>query len=133
MKRLLIAAAALAASVGGLPAAAHAQYQYGGGHDQSDDDWNNGGNTYDEFQAEYQHVVQVIRHGMSDGTISRYQAQRYYRELQSIGRAAYYAQRYGDYEGGEVQQRLERLHDRVDARHERAHERQDRYYDPHYR
>lgn len=137
MRKLLVASVALAALTGATMATAHPQDQYHGGYyqddDDDDDDWNNGGDTYAEFRAEYQHVAQVIRHAVSDGTMSPYRARRYFRELESIGRAAYYAQQDGDYDGDYAQERLERLHERVDARHARNHGRQDRYLDPHYR
>jgi len=107
--------------------------QHGSNYQQDDDDWNNGGDTYAEFEEEYRHILQVIQHGQRDRTISRYRAQQFYRELQSIRRAAYYDQQDGGYEGDYVQSRLERLHDRIDARHDRNHERQDRYGDPHNR
>ena len=107
-------------------------YRHGGAYDGYDG-WNNGGDTYAEFQQEYQYVLGVIQHGLRDGTIPRYQAQQYYRELQSIRRAAYYDQLQGGYEGDYVQERLERLHARVDARHDDNHDRQDGYYNPYQR
>jgi len=131
MRKFFIAGVAWAALIGAVPATAQSTHYHGGTYEQDDDDWNNGGDTYAEFQEEYQHVVQVIQHGLRDRTISRYRAQQFYRELQSIRRAAYYDQLEGGYEGDYVQSRLERLHDRIDATHDRNHERQDRYGDPH--
>jgi len=131
MKRIFITGVALAALMGAAPATAQPGHHQGGAYEQDDDDWNNGGDTYAEFEEESRHILQVIQHGQRDRTISRYRAQQFYRELQSIRRAAYYDQQDGGYEGDYVQRRLERLHDRIDARHDRNHERQDRYGDPH--
>ena len=122
MKRLLIALAAATACVSGA-AQAHTEshVQIGGGYAQ-DDDWNNGGDSYDEFQAEYQHILQGIRHGLSDGTFNRYEASQFYRELQNIRLSAYYARDGWDDSGDEIQARLEQLHERMHIIHERRYQ-----------
>jgi len=117
----------------GYPSSGYGYNGRQGGAYEQYNGWNNGGDSYAEFQEEYQHVLQVIQHGLRDRTIPRFAAQQYYRELQSIRRAAYYDQQEGGYEGDYVQARLERLHDRIDATHDRNHERQDAYYNPYNR
>ncbi len=90
--------------------------------------WNNGGDTYAEFQQEAQHIERVIQHGLRDGTIPRFKAKQFYRELQSIRRAAYIDAQRGGFEGDYVQARLERLDAWVDATHDRNHDRRDENY-----
>ena len=124
MKRLLIALAATTVLAAGGVASAHDfPGQNEGGYDQ-DEDWNNGGSDYSQFQQEYDHITQGIQHGLSDGSYTRYQAAQYYRELQNIRRWAYYQQENGDYDSGQTQARLERLHERMHRAHARGHQRQ---------
>lgn len=126
MKRVLMALAATAALAIAGSAQAHTEFhvQIGGGYAE-DNGWNNGGDSYDEFQEEYQHILQGIRHGLNDGSFSRYEASQFYRELQSIRVSAYYAQNGWDDRGDYVQARLERLHERMHIIHERRHQDED--------
>lgn len=128
MKFLMVAAAAAALGTAGV---AHAQYpgqygygQYGGGYGG---DWNDGRGGYALFDQEYRHTIDGIRHGLSDGSLSRWEADRYYRELQGIRFDAMRSMRYGNYNYAYIQARMERLHERMHLRHERNHERYDGY------
>lgn len=101
MNKLLMVIAAGAAL--GTAAMASAQYsgqyrypgQYGGGYSENGD-WNQN-RSYADFDREYRHTIDGIRHGLSDGTFSPSRANDFYRELQSIRRAAYSSQQYGNY------------------------------------
>jgi hypothetical protein len=95
-----------------------------GHHD--DDSWNNGGETYADFNQEYQHIWEGIQHGLSDGSYTRRQAQGFYRSMQQIRARAASMERSGRYDTGDTQARLERLHETMHATHEAGHERLDR-------
>ena len=132
MRKFLMVAAAAAAL--GTAGAANAQYtgqygyqgQYGGGY-SGRSDWNYGRGNYAIFERQYRHEIEGIRHGLSDGTFSRWQADNFYRELESIRRDAYRSQRYGNYQDSYIQARMARLHERMHLKHERNHERNDAY------
>lgn len=130
MKGLLLTLAAVAALATAGQAMAHPDdenengYGRGGYYSQGSDWQDRGGGDYNAFQAQYAHDIEGIRHGLSDGSLSRYQASVYYRELQNIQRAAWYSQQRGGYDDGYIQQRLEVLHARMHQAHERGHERQ---------
>ena len=127
MKRFLTAVAASALLVAAGAANAHdLPYGQQQGEASQDQEWNNGGADYSQFQQEYDHILQSIRHSMSDGSLSRRQGAQFYRELQSIKRAAYSEEENGDYNSGWVQERLEQLHNRIHATHDREHQ-QNRY------
>lgn len=96
-------------------------------HDHGGEDWNNGGDTYAEFNQEYQHIWDGIQHGLSDGSYTRRQAQAYYRAMQQIRARASYMERQGRYDPEDTQARLERLHASMHVAHERGHDLQDRY------
>ena len=100
---------------------------------RSGDTWNNGGDTYAEFDQEYQHIWQNIQHGVSDGSYTRRQAQGFYRAMQQIKARASWMERNGRYDPEDTQARLERLHETMHTAHERGHELQDRYGDNNYR
>ena len=93
----------------------------------SGETWNNGGDTYAEFDQEYQHIWQNIQHGVRDGSYTRRQAQGYYRAMQQIRARANSMERQGRYDPDDTQARLERLHETMHAAHERGHDLQDRY------
>ncbi len=125
MKKFLMVAAAAAAF--GTAGVAHAQYpgqygygQYSGGY-QGSSDWNYGRGRSALFEREYQHTIEGIRHGLSDGTFSRSQANRFYRELESIRYDALRSMRYGNYQDAYIQARLGQLHQRMHFKHERNH------------
>ena len=102
--------------------------------DHHDDDaWNNGGATYADFSTEYQHIWQGIQHGLSDGSYTRWEAQRFYRAMQQIRARANWMERNGRYDPEDTQARLERLHETMHVAHERGHDRQDRNGDWNYR
>ncbi len=92
-----------------------------------DDNWNTGGDTYADFNQEYQHIWQGIQHGVSDGSYTRLQAQGFYRAMQQIRARAEYMERSGRYDPQDTQPRLERLHNVMHDAHERGHQLQDRY------
>ena len=96
---------------------------------QGGDDWNNGGDSYAEFNQEYRHIWAGIQHGLSDGSYTPRQARYFYRAMQQIRARADWMQRSGRYNPRDIQVRLERLHDTMHDAHERGHERQDAYSD----
>lgn len=128
---LMVAAAAGALANTGT---AHAQYypgqygygQYGGGY-SGGSDWNQSRGSYSQFQREYRHTLEGIRHGLSDGTFSRRQANRFYRELEGIRYDAFVAMRYGHYQDRYIQARMAQLHERMHFKHDRNHARYDGY------
>lgn len=124
-KLILIIGAGAAVAIAG-PASAQYSGQYGGGYRQTND-WNNRSQGFGQFDQQYRHTMQGIRHGLNDGTYSRSRANEFFRELQSIRRDAYRAQQYGNYRDDYVQVRMARLHERMHRKHDRAHERNDRY------
>ncbi len=131
MRKLLMVAAAVAAF--GSAGAANAQYagqygygNYGGGYSGSSD-WDQGRARYALFEREYRHTIDGIRHGLSDGTFSRRQADRFYRELESIRYNALQSMRYGNYQDRYIQARMVRLHQLMHFKHGRNHERYDGY------
>lgn len=130
MKFLIVAAAAAALSTTGAAQAQFAgQYgydQYRGGYSGASD-WSYGRGRYALFDREYRHTIDGIRHGLSDGTFSRRQADRFYRELESIRFDAMRSMRYGNYQDDYIQARMVRLHERMHFKHERNHERYDGY------
>jgi hypothetical protein len=93
----------------------------------SGDDWNNGGNSYAEFNDEYQHIAQNIQQGVRDGSYSRRQARSFSRTLQQIRDRADSMQRDGRYDPQDTQARLERLHNMLHDQHDAAQGRQDPY------
>ncbi len=97
------------------------------GEVSADEDWNNGGATYANFDQEFQHIWQGIQHGLSDGSYTRREAYQFYREMRNIRARAYWEERSGYYNPEEIQARLESLHERMHIAHERGHERLDRY------
>ena len=126
MKKFLIAVLATSALGLGVPAVAMA-------HPEDDDqavqnDWNNGGDSYNEFNQEYQHNWDGIQHGLSDGSYTPRQAQQYFRAMQQIRARADWMERSGYYDPEDIQNLLERLHDTMHIAHERAHERLDRRF-----
>lgn len=136
-KLLMVIAAGAALSTAGMASAQHSgQYGYSGqygGYSQNND-WNNRNRGYASFERQYRHTIDGIRHGLSDGTFTRSRANEFYRELQSIRRAAYLSQQYGNYSHQYAQARMARLHQRMHVKHERSHDRNDGYggYDPRY-
>ncbi len=134
---MVIAAGAALGTAGTATAQYSGQYgyngQYGGGYSQNND-WNYRNHGFAAFERQYRHTIDGIRHGLSDGTFTRSRANEFYRELQSIRRAAHLSQQYGNYRHGYIQARMARLHQRMHVRHDRAHDRNDGYggYDPRY-
>jgi hypothetical protein len=127
MRFLIVAAAAAALGTAGV---AHAQYpgQYGyGQYGGYGSDWNYSGGRHALFNRAYRHTIEGIRHGLSDGSYSRWEANRFYRELESIRYDAMRSMRYGNYNHRYIQARMDRLHQRMHFRHDRNHERYDDY------
>ena len=118
MKRLIIALFATSAMGFALPALAHPEHAEDAGVQQS---WNNGGDTYAEFDQEYQHIWDGIQHSLSDGSYTQDQAQSYFRAMQDIRGRADDMQRDGRYNPGDIQARLERLHAVMHQAHTEGH------------
>ena len=127
MKKLFASIVAAAALAAGAPSMAQAHDYQGQVYD--DDDWNNGGDTYDEFNQEYRHIWQGIQHGLEDGSYSRREASYFYRRMQMIRQSADWQYRSGYFNPQQIQYQLERLHEQMHVAHERGHERLDRYSD----
>ena len=124
MKRLILALVATSTLALAAPAFAHEPGEQGY---QSSEDWNNGGDTYANFDQEYQHIWQMIQHGVNDRSYTRYQAARFYRDMRRIRARAYSAQQSGNYDPEDIQNRLEQVHERLHAAHDGGHDRQDQY------
>lgn len=125
MKKFIIAMLASSALAMAVPVVAQA-------HDQqdvasSDESWNNGGETYADFDQEYQHIWQGIQHGLSDGSYTRRDAYRFYRQMRNIRARANWEQQSGNYDPEATQAQLESLHERLHIAHERGHQRLDSY------
>lgn len=124
MKKIVIAL--MTAAVAGLaaPALAHDDDDYGrGGYS----DWDRDGG-YSQLGAMFQHDMDGIRHGLSDGAYTRREARWFYRQLNDIrGRAAWYYRRDGmsPWERQDIAARLDDLHERMHDAHEEGHELQD--------
>ena len=121
MKRLIVGLMAASAIAIAAPAFAH-----------NDDDPNDNGadeeyssQTYEDFTPMYQHIWQVIQHGVSDGSYTSYQARRFYRELQGIRYRASWEERSGQYDPQDISYRLQALHDHMHIAHQRGHDRMD--------
>ena len=115
----LMAAMALGTA---LPAAAHDHDDRG-----NRSDWND--NASDgPFAEDVAHTREGIDHGLRDGTYSRWDAQRYGRELRDIEyQIADSRGGYGGFEPWERQriaQRLQRLHQIMHIVHDERHDRQ---------
>src|SRR5258708_15068814 len=121
MRKLLIAMLASSAVAGTVPAVAFAHDESGYGSDN--DNWNNGGSDYRQFEQEYQHIWQGIQHGLGDGSLTRRQAYQFYREMRYIRARADWQERSGNYDSEDIQARLESLHERMHIAHARGHER----------
>src|SRR5437879_9664257 len=104
MKKLLVALLATSTMAFAVPALSHEHPDEA--YAQADD-WNNGGDSYAEFNQEYRHIWQGIQHGLSDGSYTPQQAQRFYRSMQQIRARADWMARRGDYDPNDIQQRLE--------------------------
>jgi hypothetical protein len=115
MKRLFLALMATTVLAAGGPALAH----------DDDDDGAWGAASYQAFDQQYHHIWDGIQHGMSDGSYTPGQARYFYRQLQTIRARADWEQRSGYYDQGDIEARLETLHDRMHVAHERGHERLD--------
>ena len=125
MKKLILGLIATAAIGIGLPATANAHPD--DDDYQQQDDWNNGGNSYAEFDQEYRHIWNGIQHGVNDGSYTPREANYFYRQMQTIRAQADWQARRGYYDGEAIQASLERLHDRMHVSHERGHEGEDWY------
>ncbi len=118
MKQILLTLLAASSLAVAAPALAH-------GDDNGDDEaW--AAQSYGDFSGLYDHIMQGIRHGISDGSYTRWQARRFYRQLQQIRQRADWEERNGNYDVQDIQYRLQRLHDVMHVAHERGHERLDR-------
>src|SRR5258708_7520484 len=110
MKRLIVALLATSTMSLAVPAFAHPDHPETPGTVAAEQ-WNNGGDSYGEFNQEYQHIWQGIQHGLSDGSYTRRQAQGFYRAMQQIKARADWMERSGRYDPQDTQARLERLHE----------------------
>jgi hypothetical protein len=141
MKRVLIAAlfgaSALAAALPAAAAGQDANWQPGYGYDRGYDGDDRGGYEYAgrwgggaDFRRMYRHIEEVIDHGLSDGSIRPWQANRFRRELWQIRRLERDYWRddgwFNRWERRDIYRRLRDLHARVDRSHERGHDEWDR-------
>ena len=124
MKRLIVALLATSTLALAAPAFAHPEDHAVSAEEQ----WNNGGASYGDFNQEYQHIWDGIQHGLSDGAYTRGQADQYFREMQQIKARAEWMDRNGQWDPQDTQARLERLHNEMHAAHEEGHALQDRGY-----
>lgn len=134
MKKLLamlLASAAIAAV--GAPAMAqpHEHERQGQRQDQRQYGQYFGG--YQSFEALYQHDLDGIRHGLSDGSYTRHEARYFLAQLRQIRQMEiYYRSRDGFLdrrEGHDIQRRLKRLHDVMHKAHDDGHDAQDDWND----
>ena len=125
MKRLMIALLATSTMALAVPAFAHPEEHAVA----TDDQWNNGGASYADFNQEYQHIWDGIQHGLSDGSYTRSQAQQFYSAMQQIRARADYMNRNGQWNPQDTQARLEQLHNAMHQSHEVGHAVQDAHHD----
>ena len=118
MKNLLMALLAASAVAAAAPALAHG--------DDNDNAWD--ASSYSDFSQQYHHIWYGIQHGMSDGSYTPWQARQFFRQLQSIRARADWEERSGDYNSGDIEARLARLHYQMHVAHARGHERLDNGY-----
>ncbi len=126
MRKLIVAIMASSALAMAIPVVAQAHNENEAAA-SADEDWNNGGGTYANFDQEYHHIWDGIQHGLSDGSYTRREAYRFYREMRYIHARADWQERSGNYDPEDIQARLESLHERMHIAHERGHERLDQY------
>ena len=124
MKKVILGLMASAAVAISFPTAANAHPDEDAYQQQND--WNNGGDSYAEFDQEYRHIWDGIQHSLNDGSYTPREANYFYRQMQNIRAQADWQARSGYYDGGRIQVSLEQLHDRMHVTHERGHEREDR-------
>jgi len=116
MKRLILAAlAATSMFAVAAPALAHDR--------DGDDDWSVG--SYEDFGQQYHHIWLGIRHGLSDGSYTPWQARYFAQQLRGIQMRADWEARSGQFDADEINGRLASLHARMHVAHERGHERLD--------
>lgn len=130
MKRILSVLLASAAMAGVIaPAAsAHERGQYGRQSDWEDRD----DSAYPRFHEALDHLYEGIDHGLSDGSIDRRDARRFYRAIDQLreyindcrGRRGYLNR----WQVQDIQSRLDRLHEIMHEVHEEGHEAQDYGY-----
>ena len=117
MKRLMVALLATTTLALAVPAFAHPE-----DHAVStDEQWNNGGASYGDFNQEYQHIWDGIQHGLSDGSYTRSQAQQFYSAMQQIRARADYMNQNGQWNPQDTQARLAQLHNAMHQSHEAGH------------
>ena len=125
MKRLMVALLATSTLALAVPAFAHPE-----DHAVStDEQWNNGGASYGDFNQEYQHIWEGIQHGLSDGSYTRSQGQQFYGAMQRIRARADEMQREGRWDPRDTQGQLEQLHNSMHDAHEVGHAIQDDHHD----
>jgi hypothetical protein len=122
MKRLLAALLATSTMALAAPAFAHPDHPAAPSANGS---WNNGGASYGDFNQEYQHIWDGIQHGLSDGSYTRNQADRFFGAMRQIRARADAMQREGRWDPRDTQAQLERLHDTMHEAHEVGHAVQD--------
>ena len=144
MKRIvtaLLASCALAAAIPATASAHDEQDGYYGNRDYGNrggnygNDWNNdrgGYGGYDYFRAEFQHLTDGVRHGLSDGSYSRGEARQFYWAINSLRqRLDYYRYSRGYLSGSEardIQRRIQRLHRDMHEAHANGHAERDYGY-----
>ena len=125
MKRLIVALLATSAMALAAPALAHPEDHAVAPAEQ----WNNGGASYADFNLEYQHIWDGIQHGLSDGSYTRSQADRFFGAMQAIRARADQMQREGRWDPRITQAQLVQLHSTMHEAHEVGHEINDAHHD----
>jgi hypothetical protein len=128
MKRLMVALLATSTMALAVPAFAHPDHPETPGA-STDESWNNGGASYGDFNQEYQHIWDGIQHGLSDGSYTRSQADRFFGAMQRIRARADAMQREGRWDPRDTQAQLEQLHNSMHDAHEVGHAIQDSHHD----
>lgn len=131
MKRLFTALLASTALLAAVPAVASAHDNgYGNGYYNNGNDWDRDGG-YNGFRQEFGHLYQGVQHGLSDGSINRWQARRFFDAIADARQRLEFYRRNDGYlspwEQRDMQARLQRLHEVLHVVHERDHEREDGY------
>lgn len=120
MKMIILGLAAAAALAAAGPAAAQyaSDYRPQGGWDR---DWS----RYGEFSDDVAHARQGIRHGMSDGSFTRWEAGQFWNDLRNIERLIWTFRGDGRLSGWErrrLEQRFDRLHEAMHEAHDEGHD-----------
>jgi hypothetical protein len=131
MKMLMVALLATSAVSLTAPVAMAQSYRDGGSAQRT---WDRGDQSYGRrdayssraFYQEYRELQSGIRHGLRDGSFSRDQARLFTNALQAIGDRAEWMRRNGNFDGRDLQGRLNQVRGRMQLAHSQGHDRLDR-------